>query len=135
MLLLFVFVFSVFKSTGINYFLNPSSCTYRTSRDVIVRDVNSSSKLTICRCCQRHRRVENGEFQLCCRIPFHGRQVGQKCFCCSSQKHAYIMLTTLNPNFIYSVALIHRGPLFREIQYIANRPWLPNFPKTKKKKF
>ena len=28
----------------------------------------------------------------------------------------------------YSVAPIHRGPLFREIQYIANRPWLPNFP-------
>ena len=34
----------------------------------------------------------------------------------------------------YSVAPIHRGPLFREIQYIANRPWLPNFPKAKKKK-
>ena len=28
----------------------------------------------------------------------------------------------------YSVAPIHRGPLFREIQYIANRLWLPNFP-------
>ena len=34
----------------------------------------------------------------------------------------------------YSVAPIHRGPLFREIKYIANRPWLPNFPKAKKKK-
>ena len=30
--------------------------------------------------------------------------------------------------YIYSVAPIHRGPLFREIQYIANRPWLPKFP-------
>ena len=35
---------------------------------------------------------------------------------------------------LYSVAPIHRGPLFREIQYIANRPWLPNFPKAKQKK-
>ena len=23
---------------------------------------------------------------------------------------------------------IHRGPLFRDIQYIANRPWTPNLP-------
>ena len=33
---------------------------------------------------------------------------------------------------IYSVA--PSGPLFRKIKYIANRPWLPNFPLAKKKK-
>ena len=34
----------------------------------------------------------------------------------------------------YSVDPMHRSPLFREIQYIADRPWPPNFPEAKKKK-
>ena len=29
---------------------------------------------------------------------------------------------------IYTGDPIHRGPLFRDIQYIANRPWTPNLP-------
>ena len=29
---------------------------------------------------------------------------------------------------LYTGDPIHRGPLFRDIQYIANRPWTPNLP-------
>ena len=29
---------------------------------------------------------------------------------------------------VYTGDPIHRGPLFRDIQYIANRPWTPNLP-------
>ena len=40
----------------------------------------------------------------------------------------FLLGSTLNVTRVYTVDPIHRGPLFREIQCIASRPWTPELP-------